>query len=234
MENHQDQLLGQQVVPARQVVFGESLGPFPRLYSELIGYETDGYSYVWKRILQCADDEILEDILAALRQGSEVRNKLLLLAICGGYDGMGKPMGKNGLLKRSARRFAYHALETVDMACFLGGVGEAQQNSASFRKYRGLLSDIQNGFSWLTPPSKSHDVGPLNEKDSLLAKAFVITKGIQRDGAMEPGVHFLAENYDEMKPYFHLIYSTAERSTVNSLRALLATRPELALASGAL
>jgi hypothetical protein len=147
---------------------------------------------------------------------------------------MGKPIGKNGSLKRSARRFAYHALETVDTACFLGGVTETHLSGSSFRKHRGLVNDIQNGFSWLTPPSKSHDVGPLNEKESLLAKAFIVTRGIHRDGAMEPGVHFLAENYEEMEPYFSLIYSAAERNTVNGLRALLATKPELALASGAL
>lgn len=234
MENHQDRPLSA-APAARKVVFGEYLhGPHKRLYSELVGYDTDGHLFIWKRVLQCADDQLLEDILDSLRQGSEIRNALLVSAVCSGYDGMGKPIGKNGLLKRSARRFAYHALATVDLACELEGIREKSLNGSSLRHYRGTLTNIRNGFSWLTPPSKAHGTGALTEAESRLAKAFVVTKGTQRDDAMEQGIHFLAEHYDEMESYFPLIHSSAESNTLSGVHALLATKPEMALASGAL
>lgn len=235
MENNRHQILKQPAITAKKIVFGHPHGPYPRLYSELVGYGTDGFLHDWKRILECADDELLEDLLASLKRGSEIHNVLLVRAVCGGYDGMGKTIGKNGKLKRSARRFAYHALATLDLACDLEGVGGRRRMSDwEIRRYRWLLQSVQAGFSWLTPPSKTHDTGPLTEDESRLARAFVVTQGTQRDNLMEPGIYFLAEHYDEMKPFFRLIYSSAGRNTLSGLQALLATKPEAALASGAL
>ena len=216
------------------LIFGEPYGAFPRLYSEMIGYQTDGYYYVWKRILMCADDDLLESILSALKNGNGVRNVILLSAICGGYDGMGKVFGKSGKLKRSARRFAYHAIETIDTVCLLAEVNmDSVADAVSIRSFRGLALHIQNGFSWLTPPSRTYSNGPLTDEESLLANSFVITGGVGPDNLMVPGIHLIADNYEELKPYFKLIHSSNDKS-VDRLRALLETRPALALVSGAL
>lgn len=236
MEDHRHSVLGERegmAIAAKGTFFGHPHGPFPRLYSELIDYPADSYSYDWKTFIQHADDELLEDILSALRKGSERRNLLLVTAICGGYDGMGRLLGSGKRLKRTARRFAYHVIDTIDMLCLVAGVNDLPADSAFLRKSSWLIGYVRESYSWLTPPSKSRPDGPLTDKETLLANAFVVTKGIGRDGSLEPGVRFLADNFDEMEPYFKTIHSYSE-VTVAHLQALLATKPILALSSGAL
>jgi hypothetical protein len=214
-------------------MFGQRHGPFPRLYSELIEYETgDGLSYVWKRFIENADDQILEDLLASLKRGNRMRNILLVSVICYGHDGMTTPLGKSGKLKRTTRRFAYHAMVTIDMICFLGGLGACPKSPLRMTEYTHLIRAIQLGYQWLTPPAKARPNGPLNSDEVLFANAFVVAKGDGVTGVREPVVHAIATNYESLRPYFRAIYASGKG--VDGINALLATMPEPALSEGAL
>lgn len=216
-----------------QIVFGHRYGPFPRLYSELIEYETgDGLSYIWKQFIENADEPLLEDLLAVLRTGRRTRNTLLISAICYGYDGMTSPLGKSKKLKRTTRRFTYHAMATIDTVCFLEGLGDESKTPLRTTEYVHLIRTIQTGYSWLTPPSKARPDGPLNSEEALLANAFVIANGIGRDGVRESAVQVIADNYEELRPYFKLLYSSEKTS--DGVEAILATTPVIALTAGAL
>lgn len=220
----------------RVINFGEQLhGPQTYLRSKLLEYPApDGHSFLWKRIVQCADQEVLVSLLEALQQGSEFRNLLFLSAVCGGYDGMGRPIGKNGLLKRSARRFIFHAQETVELVCLVAGLKEEKMGLNDFRKHRHLVGNIQNGFLWLTPPNKKHAAGHLSASDASLAKAFVVADGSRRGDDKNAVVSFIADHYEELRPYFQLIYRSSKDIGVSGMQALLATKPVASLSSGAL
>lgn len=215
------------------VGFGRMQGPYPFVQSKLLGSETmTGHWHIWENLVKHADDQLLHDLLAAMESGTAFSNLILTGAACLNHDGMGSPVTKGGHLKRTARRFIYHSIATIDIASRLIN---APRNTWIIprRKYDPLISNIQSSYYWLTPPSRLRPNSPLSENDSLLANAYCLVAGLHGDTKDKVLLSFIAENFSALEPYLDYIISS-EIINRGRLESLLETSPELSLSAGAL
>ena len=217
----------------RVMRFGHVHGPHTRLHSGLLDHQpASGLSFIWRNIIERADDEVLEDILSALKQGDEYRNVILVSAICSGWDGMTSPLSKDKKLKRTARRFAYHCIATIDSAVPAGTKGNKPE-ILNQRDYAPLILNMQQSYKWLTPPSRVKPKGRLTEEESLLANVYCLVKAHSKRNLDDKVLQTIADNFDELKKYTGYI-AAMESVSMDSIEKLLGTKPELALAEGAL
>lgn len=215
------------------MTFGRPHGPDNRLQSGLKEYApTSSLNFQWDMVIKYSDDEFREDLLTALREGSGLRNTLLVTAICSGWDGMTSPVSKTRKLKRTARRFGYHAIATIDSVLSRVQI-PATSGNVNHRHYWPVISVIQDSYVWLTPPSGAKPNCRLTREESQLANAYCLVRGFGSDAIDYDLVDAVAENYEELSPYFDYLSSVDEIS-MDSLHRIMETKPEVALAEGAL
>jgi hypothetical protein len=189
-----------------------------------------GLKFQWDMVIAHSDDEFRQDLLTALETGDALRNMLLLTVICSGWDGMSSPVSKTRKLKRTARRFGYHAIATIDS---VSNRVQMPLGNVSTRYYWPVTTVIQESYVWLTPPSGAKPKGCLTEEESRLANAYCIVRGLGRDSVDYDVVQAVAQNYEELSPYLDFLRSSGD-VTMDSIYRILDTKPELALAEGAL
>lgn len=227
MEDHRSQVL------TGILRFGHVHGPHTRLHSGLLDHQPAlGLSFIWRNIIERADSEVLEDILSALNHGTGYRNTILVSAICSGWDGMTSPFAKDKKLKRTARRFAYHCIATIDSVVTADMKG-SKTELLSQRHYAPLVLSMQRSYTWLTPPSRVKPKGRLTEEESRLANVYCLVKAHSKKNLDTKALYLVAANYEALKKYSGYI-AAMESLNLDSIEKLLDTKPELALAEGAL
>jgi hypothetical protein len=187
-----------------------------------------GQRYNWERVLTALDEETVRVLNGELAGDGGVRDMILIIAACNGYDGMGRVLGKSGI-KHTAVRFIHHAVATVDVVVFVRQpVWHPHRLSSSANRE---LSYIRESYYALTPPSGRRAYGPLTELERGFANTVCLENLLGLEISRDETEYF-AQHYSVIEPALSVVVERADmsRAMVDQIRE----SPALSLTAGAL
>ena len=181
-------------------------------------------NYLWRNIVERADEAMVRTLERGMANGSPSRNKLVMNAIIDGFDWKGQHFTISGQIKPSSVRFIHHVIATVDVVIRVYGPWDGEYASSYLKPVRTSFKDM----SKLTGTRQ----GFLNQDGIKVARTFTLAAALGLQLHLDD-IDYFAERYEALEPYLDIIIDR-KAMTHRELVPFLEARPEQALAEGVL
>lgn len=182
----------------------------------------DKFQNEWDRFVLFAGSSLIGTLDKALVNGSSGRDQTIIAGVCQGSSSFVNAVGKGGKLTPTATRYFYFLISVVDVVIRVQGPWREDLNY--FGPVQRIYSSLRRDYG-----GKG---GELSKKEIRLARTVMLSALLNiRLRAVD--IDYFSENYDALEPYLDFIIQRNDMSE-NQIKALVETRPEPALAEGAL
>lgn len=177
----------------------------------------------WDRIILLAGEPLIATLDNALGNGRSDRDQAIIAGVCKGPGRFVNVVGKGGKLTPTVTRYYYFLISVIDVVMRVqGSMGDDTINY--FAQTERIYSVLRRDYG--------HKGGELSKKEVRMARTLMLS-ALLGARLRASDVDYFSENYDALEPYLDLIIQRKEMSG-NQIKVLIETRPELALAEGAL
>jgi hypothetical protein len=177
----------------------------------------------WDRIVLLAGDSLIGTLDKALGTGSSGRDQTIIAGVSQGPSRFTNMVGKGGRLTPTATRYFHFLISVIDVVIRVQGPWR-EDIINYFGTVQRIYSSLRRDYG-----GKG---GELSKKEIRMART-VILSALLNTRLRASDVDYFSDNYDTLEPYLDLIIQRKDMSE-NQIKALIETRPEPALAEGAL
>lgn len=185
-----------------------------------------GTSQWWRTVITNASAETVVALDEAVGNGTALKERIIIAAVHRGHNYQSSKLGKNGRLRPGATRYIHHVIATSDVLVRAGT--HPDDDTEAIRNY---LNPALRSFDILKRSYGSKS-GPLSKEDARKACALTLSH-CMRVPLNPEGLKYFSDNYDDLSKYIELFVQRKDLN-IETATMLLASKPEQALADGAL